>query len=177
MKKSDLERLVTGVRTPVLDKSQTKRLVDDSPFEEVKQVVAQSFQQSVAQKRIQPVAQEVAQGSWVAQKRAQKVAQQGPQKVAQSQTQKVAQSQAQKVAQSQAQSVISKYHVQSLVASNEVEAIKVTIAEMPSIEDRKSYLKSIGINIKVERRSNAYYFYGIKKIDGKKERFYCGRVC
>jgi hypothetical protein len=169
MKKSDLERLVTGVRTPVLDKSQTKRLVDDSPFEEVKQVVAQSFQQSVAQKRIQPVAQEVAQGSWVAQKRAQKVAQQGPQKVAQSQTQKVAQS--------QAQSVISKYHVQSLVASNEVEAIKVTIAEMPSIEDRKSYLKSIGINIKVERRSNAYYFYGIKKIDGKKERFYCGRVC
>jgi hypothetical protein len=163
MKKSDLERLVTGVRTPVLDKSQTKRLVDDSPFEEVKQLVAQSSQQSVAQKRIQPVAQEVAQ------KRAQKVAQQGPQKVAQSQTQKVAQS--------QAQSGIPKYHVQSLVASNEVEAIKVMIAEMPSIEDRKSYLKSIGINIKVERRSNAYYFYGIKKIDGKKERFYCGRVC
>lgn len=169
MKKSDLQRLVTGVRTPVLDKSQTKRLVDDSPFEDGKQVVAQSFQQSVAQKRIQPVAQEVAQGSWVAQKRAQKVAQQGPQKVAQSQTQKVAQS--------QAQSAIPKYHVQSLVASNEVEAIKVMIAEMPSIEDRKSYLKSIGINIKVERRSNAYYFYGIKKIDGKKERFYCGRVC
>lgn len=161
MKKSDLQRLVTSVRTPVLDKSQTKRLVDDSPFEEVKQVVAQSFQQSVAQKRIQPVAQEVAQGSWVAQKREQKVAQQGPQKVAQS----------------QAQSAIPKYHVQSLVASNEVEAIKVMIAEMPSIEDRKSYLKSIGINIKVERRSNAYYFYGIKKIDGKKERFYCGRVC
>lgn len=169
MKKSDLERLVTGVRTPVLDKSQTKKLVDDSPFEEVKQLVSQSSQQSVAQKRIQLVAQEVAQGSWVAQKRVQKVAQQGPQKVAQSQTQKVAQS--------QAQSAIPKYHVQSLVASNEVEAIKVMIAEMPSIEDRKSYLKSIGINIKVERRSNAYYFYGIKKIDGKKERFYCGRVC
>ena len=166
MKKFDLERLVTSVKTPPLDRRQTRLLVDDivQPQEVVQakpHIVAQPKPQKVAQS----VAQSVAQDTWVAQKRSQSVAQTKPQQVAQS------------VAQKRPQQVVQVGHTQSLVAANEVEAIKVKIAEMPGIEERKIYLKSIGINIKVERRSKGYYFYGIKKIDGKKERFYCGRVC
>ena len=100
----------------------------------------------------QSVAQSVAQDTWVAQKRLQSVAQTKPQQVAQS------------VAQKRPKQVAQTGHTQSLVAAEEVEAIKVRIAEMPEIEDRKGYLKSIGINIKVERRSKGYYFYGIKKL-------------
>ena len=136
MKKTDLERLVTGVKTPPLDRRQTWLLAD-----------SQEAVPLVAQPKTQSVAQSVAQGEWVAQNRPQPVAQ------------------------------VRVGHIQSLVAANEVEAIKVKIAEMAEIEDRKTYLKSIGITIKVERRSKGYYFYGVKKIDGKKERFYCGRVC
>ena len=144
MKKTDLERLVTGVKTPPLDRRQTWLLAD-----------SQEAVPLVAQPKTQSVAQSVAQGEWVAQNRPQPVAQNRPQPVAQ----------------------VRVGHIQSLVAANEVEAIKVKIAEMAEIEDRKTYLKSIGITIKVERRSKGYYFYGVKKIDGKKERFYCGRVC
>ena len=151
MKKTDLERLVTGVKTPPLDRRQTWLLAD-----------SQEAAPSVAQPKTQSVAQSVAQGTWVAQSRPQPVAQNRPQPVVQNRPQPVVQVRA--------------GHIQSLVAANEVEAIKVKIAEMPEIEDRKVYLKSIGINIKVERRSKSYYFYGVKKIDGKKERFYCGRV-
>ena len=162
MKKFDLETLVTSVKTPPLDRRQTRLLVDDivQPQE-----VVQAKPHIVAQPKPQKVAQSVAQDTWVAQKRSQSVAQTKPQQVAQS------------VAQKRPQQVVQVGHTQSLVAANEVEAIKVRIAEMPGIEERKIYLKSIGINIKVERRSKGYYFYGIKKIDGKKERFYCGRVC
>lgn len=162
MKKFDLERLVTSVKTPPLDRRQTRLLVDDivQPQEAV-----QAKPHIVAQSKPQKVAQSVAQDTWVAQKRSQPVAQTKPKQAAQS------------VAQKRPQQVAQIGHTQSLVAANEVEAIKVRIAEMPGIEERKVYLKSIGINIKVERRSKGYYFYGIKKVDGKKERFYCGRVC
>lgn len=145
MKKTDLERLVTGVKTPPLDRKQTRLLVDDVKYQEV----AQSKPQSVAQVKPQPVAQAVAQGSWVAQNKAQKVAQPVAQR---------------------------REHIQSTVAAKEVEVIKEVIGEMVSTDERKSYLKSLGVTIKVERRSNGHYFYGIKKFDGKKERFYCGKV-
>lgn len=157
MKKTDLERFVTGVKTPPLDRKQTRLLVDDVKYQEV----AQSKPQSVAQAKPQPVAQAVAQGSWVAQNKAQKVAQ----SVAQKEPHKVAQSVAQR-----------REHIQSTVAAKEVEVIKEVIGEMVSTDERKSYLKSLGVTIKVERRSNGHYFYGIKKFDGKKERFYCGKV-
>lgn len=65
---------------------------------------------------------------------------------------------------------------QSLVAQKEVEAIKVSISEMADTEERKEYLKSLGIGIKVRRRHGRYYFYGIKRFDGRKEQFYCGSV-
>lgn len=157
MKTKDLERLVAGVVDlkphHLVDKKKALGLIDDS------RVIHDSKPQiqPVAQVKPQPVAQSVAQGSWVAQKKAQKVAQREPQKVAQPVTQK-------------------QQHIQSTVAAKEVEIIKGVIGEMVSIEDRKTYLKSLGVTIKVERRSNGYYFYGIKKFDGKKERFYCGRV-
>lgn len=63
-----------------------------------------------------------------------------------------------------------------LVALKEVSTIKDKIAELVDTNERKEYLKSIGISIKVERRGKSYYFYGVKKFQGKKERFYCGRV-
>ena len=166
MKKFDLERLVTSVKTPPLDRRQTRLLVDDIVQS---QEVVQAKPHIVAQPKPQKVAQSVAQDTWVAQKRLQSVAQ--------NKSQQVAQNKSQQVAQKRQKQVVQVGHTQSLVAANEVEAIKVRIAEMPGIEERKIYLKSIGINIKVERRSKGYYFYGIKKIDGKKERFYCGRVC
>lgn len=149
MKTKDLERLVAGV-------------VDLKPHHLVDKkkalgLIDDSRVIHDSKPQIQPVAQSVAQGSWVAQKKAQKVAQREPQKVAQPVTQK-------------------QQHIQSTVAAKEVEIIKGVIGEMVSIEDRKTYLKSLGVTIKVERRSNGYYFYGIKKFDGKKERFYCGRV-
>jgi hypothetical protein len=161
MKKTDLERLVNGVKTPPLDRKQTRLLVDDLKCQEV----AQSKPQSVAQVKPQPVAQAVAQGSWVAQNKAQKVAQSVAQSVAQKEPHKVAQPVAQR-----------REHIQSTVAAKEVEVIKEVIGEMVSTDERKSYLKSLGVTIKVERRSNGHYFYGIKKFDGKKERFYCGKV-
>jgi hypothetical protein len=157
MKTKDLEKLVAGVVDlkphHLVDKKKALGLIDEG------RVIHNSEPQiqQVAQGKLQQVAQTVAQGSWVAQKKEQSVAQRGPQVVAQ------------QVAQSQ-------QHIQSSVAAKEVEVIKGVIGEMESIEDRKSYLKSLGITIKVERRSNGYYFYGIKKFDGKKERFYCGRV-
>jgi hypothetical protein len=157
MKKIDLERLVTNVKTPPLDRKQTRLLVDDVKYQEV----AQSKPQPVAQVKPQPVAQSVAQDSWVAQNKAQNKAQ----KVAQKEPHKVAQPVAQR-----------REHIQSTVAAKEVEVIKEVIGEMVSTDERKSYLKSLGITIKVERRSNGHYFYGIKKFDGKKERFYCGKV-
>lgn len=157
MKKTNLERLITGVKTPPLDRRQTRLLVDDVKYQEV----AQSKPQLVAQQKPQPVAQSVAQGSWVAQNKAQKVAQ----SVVQKEPHRVAQPVAQR-----------REHIQSTVAAKEVEVIKEAIGEMVSTDERKSYLKSLGITIKVERRSNGHYFYGIKKFDGKKERFYCGKV-
>lgn len=102
----------------------------------------------------QVVAQEVAQTPWVAQKGSQKVAQKVEHKVAQRAT----------------------IGSIDLVAVGEVTSIKNRIAELADTNDRKEYLKSLGINIKVERRGNSYYFYGIKKFQGRKERFYCGRV-
>lgn len=162
MKTKDLERLVAGVVDlkphHLVDKKKALGLIDD--IHDSKPQI-----QPVAQVKPQPVAQSVAQGSWVAQKKAQPVAQKEPQRVAQKEPHKVAQPVAQRCK-----------HIQLSVAAKEVEIIKEAIREMVSTDERKSYLKSLGVAIKVERRSHGHYFYGIKKFDGKKQRFYCGKV-
>lgn len=148
MKKKDLESLVLGVKTPTLNRVQIEDLLDSDISSNN---VFVSKPQGVAHRGRQSVAHEVAQTSWVAQKGTQKVAQKSVQKVAQN-------------------------NEIDLVALKEVSTIKDKIAELVDTNERKEYLKSIGISIKVERRGKSYYFYGVKKFQGKKERFYCGRV-
>ena len=136
---------------------QRVRIVNEAPKLNigVTQRVAQKEKQKVAQERTQAVAQAVAQGSWVAQDR--------PQTVAQDMAQKVAQERPQKMS-------------HSSLLEKDIEGFKEQIYLMDTIEERKLFISQIGFGLSVEKRNKQFYFYGIKKLEGKKYRLYIGNV-
>jgi hypothetical protein len=154
MNKRDLERMVAGVKSPPLDRKQTRLLIDDNQNNQssLKDVLRPALQ-GVAQNKPQQVAQAVAQGSWVAQAVPQRVAQSTPPSVAQNKSEQVVQTQADK----------------------DVEKFKEQIYQIQTIEGRKRFVLDIGFGIASEKRGGKkIYLYGIKKIDGKKYRLYIG---
>ena len=180
MTKKQLEAMVSGVKSPSLDRRQTKKLFEENQSIEfqqnnnnqVVQPVAHLYTEPVAQEttqhKIKAVAQEVAQPLWVAQPTPQKVAQYNPQPVAQYKSKKVAQfgSQVARRIKDSAELLIDKY----------VYDLKVKISNINGVEDRKKFIRGVGWGIGTEQRKKKYYLYGTKKLSGRKYKLYIGNA-
>lgn len=189
MTKRELEAMVSGVKSPPLDRKQTRKLfeengnVDSKRYisNEVAQEVAHHYTQPVAQEVVhhykQPVAQEVAQAPWVAQESPKKVAQSHKNKVAQNRPQQVAQPKPKEVAQNRPQGVGQfKMTPDKERVRIEVERLKQQISQILGVEERKHFVRDIGWTISGERRGKKYYLFGIKKLCGDKYKLYIGNA-
>ena len=200
MTKKQLEAMVSGVKSPPLDRKQTRKIFEENAnvdlqkgsSNEVAQRYAQPVAQEVAQRYMQPVAQEVAQPLWVAQSEPLPVAQYKPNQVAQNRPQTVAQNKSKKVAQNRLQTVaqnkskkVAQYKPQAVVCikgSGElsvdkyVKDLKIKMANIEGVEQRKKFAKDIGWGIMAEKRGRQYYLFAGKKLSGKKEKLYIGNA-
>jgi hypothetical protein len=177
MTKRELEAMVSGVKSPPLDRKQTRKLFEENSniefqqdnHNQVAQTKPQRVAQPVAQRVAQPVAQRVAQPvaqfSWVAQGVAKQVAQNKPQKVAQNRPQKVAQDRPQRIKDSE-----------ELLIEKDVNKLKDQIFQIQGVDKRKSFVREIGWGIMTEKRGKKQYLFGVKKLGGRKYKLYIGNA-
>ena len=163
MTKKELEALVSAVKSPPLDRKETRKLFGyESNLEyqqnnPVQQSVAQPVQQSVAQPVQQSVAQEVAQSPWVAQKKPNVVAQDKPNVVAQDRPLRIKDS-------------------EELLIEKDVNKLKVQIFQIQGVDKRKDFVREAGWGIMPERRGKKQYLFGVKKLGGRKYKLYIGNA-
>ncbi len=169
MAKFDLAKSVMSIKSPPLDRKETRLLTEENenrPWNnQVTQPLSKSVAQVVQQKVAQVKPQEVAQGTWVAQEVAQSV----PKKVVQSSTQVVAQYKPQTVVQSKP--VLDKQAIK-----RNVEILKEQISQISDFENKKRFVREIGWGMSTEKRGKKYYLFGIKKLAGDKYKLYVGNV-
>ena len=200
MTKNELEAMVSRVKSPSLDRRQTRKLFEENQSTEFQQnnnnqvaqpvahlytePVAQEVAQETTQYKTKEVAQEVAQPLWVAQPTPQKVAQHKSKQVAQYNPQAVAQYKSKKVAQYNPQAV-AQFGSQvarrikdsaELLIDKYVYDLKVKISNINGVEDRKKFIRGVGWGIGTEQRKKKYYLYGSKKLSGRKYKLYIGNA-
>jgi hypothetical protein len=165
--KKELEALVSAVKSPPLDRKETRKLFGYNSSLEYQQnnPVAQPVQQPVAQRVAQPVAQEVAQSPWVAQNKPNIVAQKKPNVVAQNKPNVVAQNRPLRIKDSE-----------ELLIENDVNKLKDQIFQIQGVDRRKDFVREIGWGIMPEKRGKKQYLFGVKKLGGKKYKLYIGNA-
>lgn len=203
MTKNELAGMVSGVKSPSLDRRQTRKLFEENQntefqqnnnnqvaqpvarfYEPVAQPVAHLYTEPVAQEvaqettqyKTKEVAQEVAQPLWVAQPTPQKVAQDKSKQVAQYNPQAVAQYKSKKVAQLGSQVARRIKDSAELLIDKYVYDLKVKISNINGVEDRKKFIRGVGWGIGTEQRKKKYYLYGTKKLSGRKYKLYIGNA-
>lgn len=182
MTKKQLEALVSGVKSPPLDRKETRRLLEEYPNRKFQPTfnneVAQGVAQGVAQHKKNKVAQSVAQAPWVAQVVPQMVAQSKPKKVAQNRPQVVAQSKSKEVAQDTSK-VAQNGRIKDkdeLLIEEYVNKLKVQISKVQGVDERKRFIRDVGWGVMTEKRGRKYYLFGAKKLGGRKYKLYVGNA-
>lgn len=176
MTKKELEAMVLGVKSPPLDRKQTRKLFEENADVDFRQGNSSEVAHGVAQRYTQSVAQEVAQPLRVAQSEPLSVAQYKPNQVAQNRPQMVAQYKPKKVAQYKPQVMVRIKGSGELSVDEYVRDLKIKMANIEGVEQRKKFAKDIGWGIMAEKRGRQYYLFAGKKLNGKKEKLYIGNA-
>ena len=198
MTKKELEAMVSAVKSPPLDRKQTRKLFEENSnieFQQnndnqvvqakpqqvaqpVAQQVAQQVAQKVAQEKLKSVAQEVAQVLWVAQVVPQKVTQTKLKVVAQDRPQMVSQSKSKVVAQPKSK-VAQNERIKDkdeLLIEKYVNELKAQISKIQGVDERKRFIRDVGWGVMTEKRGRKYYLFGAKKLGGRKYKLYVGNA-
>ena len=183
MTKKELGDLVSAVKSPPLDRKETRKLFSYNSNLEYQQnnLVAQQVQQPVAQQVQQPVAQQVAQSLWVAQNKPNVVAQNKSNVVAQSKPNVVAQNKPNVVAQKKPNVVAQDRPLrikdsEELLIEKDVNKLKDQIFQIQGVDKRKDFVREAGWGIMPERRGKKQYLFGVKKLGGRKYKLYIGNA-
>lgn len=157
MTKKELEAMVSAVKSPPLDRKQTRKLFEENSNIEFQQNNDNQVVQAKPQRVAQPVAQPVAQASWVAQRVAKQVVQNKPQKVAQNRPLRIKDS-------------------EELLIEKDVNKLKDQIFQIQGVDKRKNFVREVGWGIMTERRGKKQYLFGVKKLGGRKYKLYVGNA-
>lgn len=178
MTKKQLEALVSAVKSPPLDRKETRRLLEEYPNTKFQPTFNDEVAQGVAQHKKNKVAQSVAQALWVAQVAPQMVAQSKAKKVAQNRPQVVAQSKSKEVAQGTLK-VAQNGRIKDkdeLLIEEYVNKLKVQISKVQGVDERKRFIRDVGWGVMTEKRGRKYYLFGAKKLGGRKYKLYVGNA-